>query len=162
MTLTINYLADHPEAVSVVADWIFDEWAHKVTGLTRDSHANQLTVELSRTHAPIQLVALEDRMVVGVAILKPHEMHAVYPDWHHWLGSVIVQPDARGRGVATALCNRIETVARNLNIPRLHLQTERLDGGLYARLGFQPVDEVDHNGYRVLVMAKDLANGGGL
>ena len=55
------------------------------------------------------------------------------------------------------MCKEIETVARRLQVPRLHLQTEHLDGGLYARLGFLPVDQVEHNGYHVLVMAKDLA-----
>ncbi len=156
MTITIDFLAAHPEAVPVVADWIFDEWAHKRVGLTREAHANEQAAELSRTRVPIQLVALEGQTVVGVAVLKPHEMLSRYPEWQHWLGSVIVRPDARGKGVATELCNQLEAVARSLNVPRLHLQTERLDGGLYARLGFQPVARVDHNGYRVLVMIKDL------
>lgn len=140
MTLQIKFLADHPEAVSTVADWIFDEWAHKRAGLTREDHADEMTAQLSRTHVPIQLIALDDRAVVGIAVLKPHEMRAVYPDWLHWLGSVVVRPDIRGRGVATLMCKEIETVARRLQVPKLHLQTGRLDGGLYA-----------------LVMAKNLA-----
>lgn len=155
-SMRIEYLVDHPDVVPLVSDWIFDEWAHRRPQLTRTAHLAEVSAALSRESVPIQLIALDQGIACGVAILKPHEMFNLFPDWHCWLGSVFVRTESRGRGVATLLCQRIETIARALGIPRLHLQTERLDGGLYAKLGFQPVKDVHHNGYHVLVMKKDL------
>jgi len=156
VTTQIEFLIDHQEAVPAVCDWLFDEWAHKCSQLTRAGHLAEMMLALSRDCVPIQLVALDGHTPCGIAILKPHEMRKAYPTWKYWLGSVFVRPERRGRGIATLLSQRIETVARSLGVGRLHLQTERLDGGLYSRLGFQPVEQAHYNGCHVLVMAKNL------
>jgi hypothetical protein len=38
-----------------------------------------------------------------------------------------------------------------------YLQTERHDGGLYARLGWQPLEEVHYHGVDVLVMGNQVS-----
>ena len=67
--------------------------------------------------------------------------------------------DARGRGIAGALVRYVEQLAVDRGITVLHLQTERLDGGLYAREGFEPLVQIEDRGLPVLVMAKALAPG---
>jgi len=156
MTTEFAYLADYPSAVPLVAGWLFDEWGHERPGLTRDVAVANLQARLSRDTIPIQVVAVDNSAVVGVAILKPHELQHRYPNWLHWLGSVFVVQERRGRGLATALCRHVEQVAVQLGVPKLHLQTEHLDGGLYARLGFQPIETVHEHNHEVLVMAKSL------
>ena len=47
-------------------------------------------------------------------------------------------------------------LARGLGVPTLSLQTERLDGGLYARHGWVPVTEFSDRGRAVLVMERRL------
>jgi len=44
-----------------------------------------------------------------------------------------------------------------MGISKLYLQTESLDGGLYARLGWKPVVESDTRGFPVLVMVRGLS-----
>ncbi|MDB2356031.1 hypothetical protein N9V89_02245 [Pseudoalteromonas sp.] len=39
----------------------------------------------------------------------------------------------------------------------IHLQTEKLDGGLYKQLGWQPIEQVNNRGVEVLVMSKHIA-----
>ena len=39
---------------------------------------------------------------------------------------------------------------------QLHLQTEQLDGGIYARLGWAPREQIEYRGIQVLVMENDL------
>ncbi len=157
MTVHIAYLADHPADVPTVAGWLFDEWGYRRPGLTRQQVIDDISSKLSRDTPPVQLVALRDVEPVGIAILKPHEVRHLFPDYRFWLGSVFVPAQARGSGIATALCRRVEQAARDLAIPRLHLQTERLDGGLYARLGFQPLTKFRDVDEDILLMTKDLA-----
>ena len=158
MATEFAYLADYPSAVPLVAGWLFDEWGHERPGLTHDMAVANLEARLSRDTIPIQVVAVDNGSVVGVAILKPHELRHRYPNWLYWLGSVFVAHDRRGRGLATALCRHVEQIAVQHGVPKLHLQTERLDRGLYASLGFQPIETIHEGNHEVLVMAKSLGS----
>lgn len=154
--LDILYLADRPDAVPLVAGWLYDEWGRRDPDHTPASMAAKLAAELSRTHLPIQVVAEEAGAVVGTAALKLHELRARFPEIQNWLGSVYVIPAARGRGIAGALVRHVEQLAVDRGIRILHLQTERLDGGLYGRMGYAPLVRIEHRGSDVLVMAKRL------
>jgi GNAT superfamily N-acetyltransferase len=85
-----------------------------------------------------------------------HEMSDLYPDRRFWLGNVFVAPEFRGRGIASALAMQIVEIARGQNANALHLQTTKLDGGLYGRLGWERIEQVHYRGYKALVMAKSL------
>jgi GNAT superfamily N-acetyltransferase len=91
-----------------------------------------------------------------VAILKPHEMKDIFPDRTPWLGSVVVAPVHRGQGIGAALTREIEALALRRGFTRLYLQTERQDGGVYARLGWQTCDQLPYRGYHANVMSKQL------
>jgi len=157
--LAIRYLADRPEAIPQVADWIYGQWGHRNPGNSPDSVAAKLAAELSRDELPIQVVAALDGAVIGTAALKLHELQAHFPALRYWLGSVYVVPAARGQGIAGALVQHVEQLARARSIPALHLQTERLDGGLYTRWGFTPLGHHQQGGLAALVMVKALLPG---
>jgi GNAT superfamily N-acetyltransferase len=148
-------LADRTNAVPIVARWYFDEWGHAAADNTFERTCARINGKLNRDRAPLHVLAIEDDQVLGVAQLKLREMN-MYPEWEHWLGGVFVPPQARGRGIASALCSKVQETAFSLGICALYLQTEKLDGGLYARLGWRGVDRVRYNGYDVLVMEKLL------
>lgn len=97
------------------------------------------------------VLAEEGGEVLGAAELKIREMD-IYPDYEFWLGGVYVDEPRRGRGVASALVREVLSRARAAGIERLYLQTEDLSGGLYRRHGFEPIEEVDYKGHRVVVM----------
>ena len=157
--LEIHTLADRPEAIPQVAGWLYSEWGHHDPANSPATVAAGLAAELSRDTLPIQVVAMLDGTVVGTAALKLHELRARFPELRYWLGSVYVSPAARGQGIAGALVRHVEQLAVSRGIAALHLQTERLDGGLYARLGFTPIEQIEHRGLDVLVMVKALAPG---
>ena len=152
------FLADRPEAVPLVARWYFDEWGYCDPDVTYEQTVDRLRSRVNRDRLPLGLLAVEGDDVLGVAMLKIREM-SIYPEREHWLGGVFVHPAARGRGLASGLCLRLLEIARSLGIETLHLQTERLDGGLYARLGWQGVESVQYCGDHVLVMEKVLGDG---
>ncbi|HRW49914.1 MAG TPA: GNAT family N-acetyltransferase, partial [Caldilinea sp.] len=144
------------DALPLVAGWLYTEWGRRDPGNSPEATAERLAAELSRDRLPIVVVAAYNGVVVGTAALKLHELRDRFPELRHWLGGVYVSADARGHGIAGALVRHVEKLAIDRGITVLHLQTERLDGGLYARLGFQPIEQIKHRGIDVMVMVKPL------
>ncbi len=159
ISVETQLLADRPEAVPAVARWWFDEWGHVRPEMTLEQHIEEIRSSMSRDQVPVHVLALVDGEPVGVAMLKDHEMEYRYPDWQFWLGNVYVAAEWRGNGVAEQLALRVIEIAEQRGVPALHLQTKKLDGGVYARLGWQPVEQVDHRGNQVCVMIRSTQPG---
>ena len=156
MSLSFAYLADRPEAVPQIARWWFDQWGHHRPGDSVEALTSRVLDLLHPDRLPIQIVAILEDRIVGVAALKLHELFDLYPEKDFWLGSVYVAPEFRGRGIASALSMKIVEIAKSRGIHSLHLQTISLDGGLYAKLGWKKLEQINHNGYDTLVMVKQL------
>lgn len=154
--IKIELLADRPEAVETIARWWYDEWGHEAEGNSVENTCGEVRANMNRDRAPVGVVAVDDGQVLGVAVWKPHEMLELYPEKENWLGGVYVAPEARGLGVASQLCRKVIEVARVNGVDRLHLQTEKPNGDLYARLGWQPIEHVVYHGRQVLVMSRDM------
>ncbi len=155
MAITIDGLASHPAALPIVANWYFEQWGHKVANNSLEKTRERLREGLNGDRMPLCIVALENGAPCGAARLKLREME-IYPDREYWLGSVYVPPAVRGRAIAARLSERIAEMARERGTQCLYLQTERLDGGLYGRQGWKPLDQVHYNGLEVLVMGRTL------
>lgn len=149
------YLTDKMEIIPNLAQWYFDEWGQYLEESSVTLFESKLREYLNKDKMPLIILATINDEVVGAAQLRFREM-SIYPDKEHWLGGVYVQPAFRGKDVASALVCQIETIATSLGVRTLHLQTERLEGGLYAQLGWQPFDTVNYRGVDVLVMQKNL------
>lgn len=156
--MKIEKLNQHPDMIETVATWWFNEWSRLYPdNVTVEIAAQSLRDELDLDEPlPHILVAIENGKPIGSASLKLHELKNHFPDTPNWLGSVYVDKSARGTGTASKLVGEIESIARSKEINTLHLQTERLDGGLYKRLGWQPVTQLWDRGDDVLVMSKQL------
>jgi GNAT superfamily N-acetyltransferase len=154
MSIEIGYLADHSEFVPQIARWYFDEWGYKASENSIEIISERLYTKLNRERAPIPIVAIANRKLIGTAQLKIREIE-IYPDRESWLGGVYVDFTARRRGIAKLLVQRIEQIAKQLKIRELFLQTEKLTGGLYADLGWLPIEQIDYHGVQVLIMHKE-------
>lgn len=154
--MELKYLADIESAISTIAQWYYDEWGHNDPNNSLEKTCERIRGKLNRDKVPLHIVAVEDEKVLGVAQLKYREM-SIYPDKEFWLGSVFVLPEARGQKIASSLCERIIEIAKSFGIKELYLQTERTNnGGLYAKLGWKPVEEVHYMGANVLVMKRSI------
>lgn len=147
-------LADEPEAVGTVSNWYFNEWASRVANMTVDKVKARLSQATCRNNAPMLILAKDRNEIIGAAELKNREMD-IYPDYEHWIGGVYVVSPFRGQGIASKMVKHLLGIAKNANIKKLYLQTEKVNGGLYAKLGFKPIEEVDYGGRRVLVMVHE-------
>ena len=122
-----------------------------------EKEAEKLRGFLHRARVPLIVVAKVDGEVVGAAQLKFREMD-IYPDREHWLGGVYVLPTMRGKKIAEQIIARLVDIAEQLGVRELFLQTERLEGGLYGRLGWRPMEIVSYHGNQVRVMRRLLGD----
>jgi GNAT superfamily N-acetyltransferase len=116
----------------------------------------RLVANLHKDRIPVQVIALDADRVVGLGSAQAARTPRGVPSAANWLGSVFVTLDARGKGVATALCARVIDLALEFGLSALHLQTQDTTGGLYARLGWQTIDRTVSEGRDTLIMKKKL------
>jgi GNAT superfamily N-acetyltransferase len=149
-------LAQRPDAIPEVARWWYDEWGLPKRHKSLEAYVSELA-SLTPDKLPFHLLALGESNILGVATLKDRSaLHELFPDSQYWLSGVFVPPAVRGRGIATALCLKMVEVARTKGVRRLHLMTEVLDGGLYAKIGWTPIRQVQVEGVEALVMAREV------
>jgi len=153
--LRFESLIDRPDALSLIAKWYWQEWGRLNPAATTESIAAKLSASMNRDAIPLVMLAIRGDEVIGSAELKYREM-TIYPDKEHWLGGVFVVPEHRGKGVAARLIEAVVDTARSLNVTMLHLQTERLNSGLYQKLGWQRTEQVCYRGLDVIVMQRTL------
>jgi GNAT superfamily N-acetyltransferase len=151
----IDYLADHRHLIPQLAVLHFDEWSYLRPGQTLEERTLRLEQACGHSAIPSVFVALDDTgALLGSAELIVCDMDE-RPELTPWLAGVYVVADRRGRGLATALINRVEQEAAALGVPRLYLYTPSAEG-LYERLGWQLFERCDHLGTAVTIMSKDL------
>lgn len=151
MSLSYKFLYDRPNETRTVINWWNTVWSDRL-GSDLDRVEQQLAQSLSKTELPVHLLAYLDDIPVGTAAIKYQEMEALYPNCYYWLGSVFVDSHYRGLKVASELTMQIVRLAKGRGLPHLYLQTANLSGGLYASLGWKPVERFFYNGEETLLM----------
>ncbi len=153
--MQFEFLADNPHRVPQVISWWLTIWADRM-GSDVKAMEEQLLSSLSKDQYPVHILALKNGEPIGTATLKMHELNEMFPDKQYWVGSVFVEAAHRGDKVATALTQEIIALARDRGLPHLYLQTSNLSGGLYAKLGWQPLQRFTYRGEETLLMRKLL------
>lgn len=156
MSLEFQFLADRPDTIDIVSRWYFDEWGYLVQGDSIEAAKDRVLGYTNRDKIPFMLVALEQDECVGAVQLKYREMARAFPDKKHWLGGLYVAKHLRGRRYGTSLVEQVVKLAPDFGVQTLYLQTESLDGGLYAQLGWTPCTRATNHGLDVLVMERHL------
>ena len=154
--MLLEFLVNRQDSIPTIGQWYHQEWGLRLRGNTEQQCIDELYDYLNTDKIPFILVATEENEILGAAQLKYREMEDIFPEKEHWLGGVFVNPNHRGRGIGSLLAEEIAKRAPSYSVDTLHLQTEQLDGGLYGRLGWKPVQEVDNKGMHVLVMERQV------
>lgn len=144
-------------AVSLIADWYYHEWGCMNSNVTVSGIEARLTSQLDSVSLPQPFVALVGHEVIGAVELKIREIRDLV-DYEHWIGGVYVTVKHRRKGVGTEIVKNVVDIAANeFGIKTLYLQTERLDGGIYSRLGFIEATRFKYDGLERLVMVNEIA-----
>ena len=161
MSIVIEALSRHPEAVPVAARWHWSEWGHTDPGGTLESWTAGLAGQADADQIPGTLLALADGAPVGVACLVARDMPGYAPaaGLTPWLRGLYVDPAARRQGHGERLVRRCEAWAASLGHDTLYLYTERGSAAqsLYERLAWQPIEAASYDGIDVTVMRTSLS-----
>ena len=154
MDVNIEYLADHADAIPILAQWHHEEWQAVTPHLTIADRIAGFRSRMSRMQVPTGFVAVVDEVVVGMACLVAHDMEtrqALTP----WLATVLVAREYRGRGIGSELSERVVFEARALRFPRLYLVTFD-KASFYRRLGWTNLEQTDFLGLPATIMIREL------
>ncbi|MBN9289040.1 MAG: hypothetical protein BGO43_01695 [Gammaproteobacteria bacterium 39-13] len=155
MKIDIAYLKDYPQHLSLIAQWIFNEWGHYNPGSSLDRAKSKLSEHLNKDSLPITFIALENNQPVGTCSLRIND--GIRPDLAPWLGSLYIEPNARGRGLGEKLIDSVISKARSMKYPKLYLLT--FDATLpnwYRKLGWYGIGADVLNGHPVNVMERAI------
>lgn len=156
--MKLELLADREDVIETIGGWYHATWGSRLHESTLEQSIARLSDYLNHDRMPLMLVATEDQEAIGVAQLKYREMKDAFPNLVHWLGGVYVVPARRGGGIASRLAEAVAETAAKFGVASLYLQTERLDGGLYAKLGWRPLQTLRYHGLDVVVMERALSS----
>jgi GNAT superfamily N-acetyltransferase len=147
-------VAERPDLVQMVAQWLWDEW-HLDAGETFDAIRDAVAASVSPFGPPQTFVLLVDEQPVGTASLIADDLDE-RPSLTPWLAGVFVIPEARGRGHVVHLIQAVETACRSAGVGTLWLHTANAER-VYARAGWHTVEVVERQGRRpVTLMRRDL------
>jgi GNAT superfamily N-acetyltransferase len=150
--LSIEYLADHPDLVPLLAGWFFREWGGRSPYDTLGSFEEYLLARMNRDKPPLTLVAFKDEEAVGTAALRIQEM-VTHPQYQYWLGSVYVKENWRRMGIGSALVEAVIEEAERLEIQVLYLYTRGKEN-FYARWGWKAIECPIYRGRTVTIMKR--------
>lgn len=153
--MKLQYLKERKELVPTVAKWYFEEWGYEDENRTLDIEISDLEKTLNKVKIPLTIIATDEGQLIGTGQLKWKEM-SIYPTKEYWLGGVFVKPQNRGAGIAYQIVEQLIDIARVLQIKKLYLQTEKLNGGLYSRMGWKEIEQITYHNIPILVMERDI------
>lgn len=156
----IDYLCDHPKHIEELAELNFQEWGEYRPEDTLEARTERMRAACGKRAIPSVVVALEDGKLLGGALLIDSDMET-RRELTPWLAGVYVKAEQRGRGTASQLVKRIVAEAAALGVPQLYLYTDAAQS-LYARLGWEVVEEMDYEGLPVTVMKMALTQNANL
>jgi GNAT superfamily N-acetyltransferase len=162
--LRIVSIADAAEHVDTLARWHIDQWGHLELGDSFEARIADLREQVRNPNVLAHtFVALDGDTLLGSASLmeQTDEVFRASPRQQNlspWLASVYVRPEARGRGVASALVRHSMAHAASHGVRRLYLFTDGARG-LYEMIGWQVIGTDRHDGLEMTIMAIDLVQG---
>jgi GNAT superfamily N-acetyltransferase len=146
----IEYLADHPEFIPTVAQWLHVQFSYLSPGSSVERRIAGLGKQLAKGQMSITFLALSGDTPLGTASLTAHDMDTRM-ELSPWLASVYVAPEYRRQGTGTALVQRVADEAKALGFETLYLYTPDQEA-FYARRGWSTIEHVQYRGYEVSVM----------
>ncbi len=160
MSIVIEPLANHQQAIPVAAEWHFREWGHTDPGGSLESWTAGMAEHADASQIPGKLIALRDGRPVGVVGLVENDMPGYEPasGLTPWIKGLYVDAPARREGIGTLLVRRCEAWAATLGHRDLYLYTERDSPAqaLYASLGWQAIGTGHYEEIDVTVMRTSL------
>lgn len=157
--VTIGYLADHPDALPILAEAFRAESPEYFRDRSVADLVDQLLrPTLQRDALPLALIAHVDGTVAGTAALRAESI-TTHRHLTPWLAALHVLPAFRGRGLGENLIRAIEGEATRLGLASLYAGSGRA-ALLFERLGWQVLEWITYHGAPLAILRRELALSG--
>jgi len=130
----IDYIGNQQQFIEEIALLWAKEWIPEANEADVEKKIFKFKNRVSTEGPPFVLVAYKDNILIGSAGLSDHDL-AKRPDLSPWLVGVLVKPEYRKKGIASALVGSVVDKAKELGFKHLYLHTEEAQG-LYEKLGW--------------------------
>lgn len=153
--IKIDYLKNHPEYVTLCAQWAFNEWGHYRPDLTLQTFIESSEKFLNDAHLPLTLLAFDGDTPVGMCSLA--ETRGLLPGLSPWLASLYVLPEYRNRKIGALLEKAICDKARSMGFVKIYLFTSNPKNvSWYEKNGWRFLSKEWHVDHEVTTMEKNL------
>jgi len=142
--------------VSPLAELMEQVWPGYYGAGGRGDAFADLSVRARDTGFPYGMVARVGANLVGTGALTAGDSFGAHPGEGPWLIGLVVHPDHRAKGVATALIAALESAARTNGAPAIYSTTQAAAGLLRARGWRLLRDVTDDQGAGWPVLSKPL------
>ena len=134
-------LRDWPDGIALCARWNFEQWGRD---LGRDLPGTEEALRDIATGTAGQdaVIGFLDGKPAGMALLIDCDLES-HAHLKPWVASVYTVPEARGKGVATAMMLKLEDMAWHYGFEAAYLYTGIPD--FYAQLGWTVIGLVQKN-----------------
>lgn len=150
----LSFLADHPEFIPTIAEWIHAEWGYREINGTVGSIISNLGTQLNTESPPMALIGLSQGLPIACSSIKIREL-ASFPRYEYWLGSVYVLPEFRNQGIGSLVVEGSSRIASEAGIHELFLYTHSHED-FYSQLRFSPVERPIYQGREMVIMRRIL------
>lgn len=154
VSLNIELLLDHQYLIPEIVELKFQQFGYLVPEKTLQDFKNGLEAHLNDQKLPIAYVIVENKQFIGTFSLRKCDMDT-HQHLSPWVGSVLVHPSKRKRGIGAFLVQKAEMTANELGYNHLYLFTPD-KAAWYAKLGWQTLEHTLFNKEPVTVMEKSL------
>lgn len=153
MQILVRNLLDCQEHQASLAElWYQEISRHWVESSSVDRAMASLSKHLNRDQMPLALIALDGNKPAGMACLR--ETDGIRPGVTPWLGSLVVDPSYRNKGVGQMLIDAVKKQAVSFGHDTLYLLAfDPTIPNWYARLGWEHIGYDELFGHRVAVMS---------
>jgi GNAT superfamily N-acetyltransferase len=152
LPFTISDLRQRPEFFDTVADRIWQAW-WKPDNYPPEHITGRLRENMTATPIPLALVAHDGEEFLGTASVIASDL-VERPQLTPWIAAVWVEPQARQRGVGSALVDRATQDCFALGVSRVYLCARPQRSALYERLGWIPIER-DLGPHHLIVFIRD-------
>lgn len=161
--ISINYLSDCKWTIPVLAKELYSQWSSILTfeGQNEETVIWELFARATGDSLPLAFVAFIEGQPAGTVSLLPEDMEGgslsrSIQIMTPWLADLFVIPEYRGRGIGSALIERIEAEAKSLGFDIIYLYTEDCIN-LYDSLGWIVLEKTRYAELNVTIMEKKLS-----
>jgi GNAT superfamily N-acetyltransferase len=158
LSLQIELLADHPEAIPILREWFEREWEPYYGPAGPGNAEEDLRTSCNHDKLPITLLAIYEGKVCGTAALKAESV-STHKHLTPWLAALLVAPAFRRRGIGEQLIAAIEEKAGQLGYKLIYVGTGEGSGTPESSLrkrGWEFVEKQPYFVSDVLIFQKTL------